>query len=861
MKKNNRSGLAYFGLGILTLFVCWLFVGRQGIFGAKVDWLGQHSVFPEYFRQLFYETGDFFPEFAGNIGGGQNIYNFSYYGLYNPIVLFAYLLPFVKMSDYLMAACIAGLLASVWILYYWLGKRGFSPEIRFPVAALFLLAGPMIYHSFHQIMFVNYMPFLLLSLLGVDRHFEKGRSGLYTVSVFLMIMTSFYFSIGGMLVLVLYGLSRWLELREKQEMFQQRRVGNIRLFLRDGLGFLFPMLTAVLMSGVLLIPTAYAILGRSGGGQKKDIWSLFIPDFSVTRLTYSSYGIGLTTLVITVLLTGLAYRKWREKILGIGCILIFSVPVFAWLLNGGLYVRSKALIPFLPLLCYMTAIWVEKQKQREISFRVSVAAYVFTILILLQKNCGGQEFELGTWGQGLLLADGVLMLVCFLLYRRRGRLAWLTVPPILCLFVAFSVFYSHSSDVVDRETYARVTDLRIGDTISRTLDEETGFYRLEQSGNVTEKEADLNRIWDSRQWISSVYSSSYNADYQEFRQNVFEVEEPFRNDLMQAASDNPLYQKLMGVKYIADGTNVYTNENAAPVIYATDKVISEKYYDSLDFPYNQIALMQYAVVQNSRDSGEEWKKELEEKAGLKEISLPEDLAEWNTAGLSVGQKEDGSYHVQAEKKTGVTWQITKEAPQQEQLLYVQFQVKNRKPARDVAVWLNGTRNKLSAGGHIYYNGNTTFTWAIPIEKGQTDVELVFGEGDYQISNLKCYLGDAGILEDEKTAGKQLYQSEFQPNREQTKGDRIQGTIRVENTGYCITSIPYDSGFEIFVDGKRTVGEKVNTTFLGFPVAAGAHDIEIRYHVPGVELGKLLSCIGAVMFGIALLRNKIVKSRL
>ena len=62
-----------FSFDSFTLFFCWLFCGRYGVFGSKVDWISQHSVFPDYFRQQFYDTGDFFPEFAAGIGGGQNI--------------------------------------------------------------------------------------------------------------------------------------------------------------------------------------------------------------------------------------------------------------------------------------------------------------------------------------------------------------------------------------------------------------------------------------------------------------------------------------------------------------------------------------------------------------------------------------------------------------------------------------------------------------------------------------------------------------------------------------------------------------------------------------------------------------------
>ena len=180
MKKSNAKekicGLdSYAALAVLTVAACWFFAGRYGVFGANMDWISQHSVFPEYFRQQFYQTGQFFPEYAANIGGGQNIYNFSYYGLYNPIVLIAYLLPFAKMSDYLMAASVICLAASVCLLYGWLKKRRFSTEIALGVAVLFLLAGPMIYQSCHQIMFVQYMPFLLMAFSGVDRYWKKGK--------------------------------------------------------------------------------------------------------------------------------------------------------------------------------------------------------------------------------------------------------------------------------------------------------------------------------------------------------------------------------------------------------------------------------------------------------------------------------------------------------------------------------------------------------------------------------------------------------------------------------------------------------------------------------------------------------------
>lgn len=43
----------------------------------------------------------------------------------------------------------------------------------------------MLYHSHKQLMFVNYMPFLLMALMGVDRYFEQNKPVLMITGVFL----------------------------------------------------------------------------------------------------------------------------------------------------------------------------------------------------------------------------------------------------------------------------------------------------------------------------------------------------------------------------------------------------------------------------------------------------------------------------------------------------------------------------------------------------------------------------------------------------------------------------------------------------------------------------------------------------
>lgn len=836
MDKVKRY-IPYLLLTGLTLFFCRIFVGRYGIFGAKVDWLSQHSVLPDYFRQQFYATGKLFPEFAANLGGGQNIYHFAYYGLYSPLILPSYLLPFVKMSDYIMAVSITGLTASVLLFYYWLKSRKTDTGTAFILSLMFLLAGPMIGQYSGQIMFVDYMPFLCLALIGVDRYFEQEKSGLFTVSVFLMIMTSFYFSIGGMLSLVLYGLHRYFEQREGNRV-------TVRSFLRDGLCFVRSMILAVFMSGFFLVPTALALTGGRSKEQNTSFASFFIPQITVERFAYSIYGIGLTTLVITVLLTGLLYRKVYEKVLTYGCVIVLVIPVFAYLLNGGLYIRDKVFIPFLPLLCYLISIYLEKCRKRELSFIAGIVPYIITtIFVYIARN----QFVSKGIGKSIwkvLLAESILFLICYVLYcamkryhKETKEILMLALPSVICLAVTMNTFYQMKPDrYVSRKLYRDVVGEQNRQAIKEALKDDDGYYRTEQMGSDDENAADLNRIWDVEQNITSIYSSAYNPDYQTFRQKTFGLEEPFRNGMMQSVSKNPVFQRMMGVRYIVSDsdvpgytlvkkcgtTGIYQNKDAAPVMYATDRVMTEEEYKKLAFPYNQTAFLEYAVVGEHTESSDQ---------NIMTAYAPVSLKMANN------------------RTTGGAEQKTMQQEGQKQILFLRFRVDNAHPNKDVAVWINGIRNKLSAKDHVYYNENKIFTYAVPLKDGEDNISVTFGKGKYRLRHVQAYLG--GLPERSEL----LYQSEIQVDKKQTEDNVIQGTIRVKKDGWFITSIPYDKHFKIYIDGKETEIQKVNTAFLGCKIESGNHELKIIYHAPGTTTGKVLSLIGIAGFVLVLVQEK------
>ena len=180
-------------------------------------------------------------------------------------------------------------------MYYFMRNK-YKSSTSLLATFIFLASTPLTFHSHRHIMFMSYMPFLLLSLIGVDRYFNKNKKGLLIVSLFLLIMTSYYFSISSIFVIVLYGVYSYLKQKRKS-------------FFKEGFKFIYPLVISVLMSCVLIVPTFMALLnGRADTNVSVNIISLLVPDVSFKGLLYSPYTMGLTFISLYFIIASL-FRK------------------------------------------------------------------------------------------------------------------------------------------------------------------------------------------------------------------------------------------------------------------------------------------------------------------------------------------------------------------------------------------------------------------------------------------------------------------------------------------------------------------------------------------------------------------------
>lgn len=826
-KKQNIFALSFF---LLIIVLIYIYLTRSDcLYGSSVDWQNQHYLIPEYFRNLFYDTGKLFPNFAFNLGAGENIYYLSYYGLFSPIILISYLLPFVSMLNYIIFSSLTLLYLSAVLFYFFLRKNNYSFKVSLICSVMLLCSGPLLYHSHRHIMFMNYMPFLILGLYGIDKYFHKGKSWLLILSSFLMIMTSYYYSVGSLVVLFLYYTYLYLKNNEFK----------IKDYIINSFKIAVPFIISILLSMILLLPTVYVLLNSRGDGNTIiDIVNLLMPNTTFSYLLYSAYSVGTTAITLIALIYMVFTKKKENRFLGIILLLISIFPIFNYIFNGTLYVDSKSLIPFLPLVLLITAEFLKYMFNGKVN--IFYVILIGIICSILSKSI-------------LITVDtlGVILIILIFKHTKKVRV----VGAYLCLLCFIIALLINDSDKLITKSEVDSSDNKaLPELISHLYDKDANLYRTE---NMVERYMDINSIYNMDQYQTSIYSSTFNKTYNNFYYNVFNNAIPYRTKSTMVSVNNPLFQILMGERYIItkdeaplnaklideqSGVKLYEKEDVLPIGYASSHILSTKDFNKLNYPNNTISLLNNIVVDdNSSDSV---------VSNLKDTTI--DFSVESTKDVKYEKTASGYKVVSTSNNGNIKLKLNTDVSNK--IMYIRFKNDNIPTIKknEFTITINGNKNKLSYKSWKYYNSNTTFDYTL---YDDSQLDITFTKGTYYISDMEVYLLD---YEDITNLNENV--DEFIFDKDKTKGDNIVGNIDVTKDGYFNMSIPYDKGFNVYVDGKQTEYKETNIGFIGFKIAEGHHDIKITYKAPFRNISSILSMIGLVSSILLILyENKIKKA--
>ena len=808
---------------LLVVLISMRFVN---MFGSNTDWINQHTIIPEYFRQTFYKTGKLIPNLALNYASGENIYNLSYYGLLSPLILPSYFFPFLSMTTYMTIVDILVVIASALLFYHFLIKHHFDNCVSLTITLLLTLSAPFIFQMHRHIMFVSYMPFLIMGFLGIEKLLHDKKKSLLIISVFLMIMTSYYYSVCGLLVLGIYYLMEYFALNSKV---------SFKVFAKDLLSFISYVLVAILLSSVLLIPTLYTLFsGRGTSESSYSLISLLTPYLKIHKIFCGTYAIGLS-LIGFVALIYLFYSKKKSNIIAASCSsLVLFIPIFRYLLNGGLYLREKCFIPFLPLISYYIAIFLKDVFEKKVKLRYFVV--VMAVILGLLYYFNRLEYCY------LIILGFLLILILYQKFSKRILVTSYLVIASLIICVSENL----AEDYITREEYLQIFNTETTEAIKKTLDTDNGFYRMNNLDNATKT---VNKIYDIRYLTTNFYSSTYNNTYLSFVREEFKNSMIDYNYFLYSANKNILFNTYMGTKYIYSsvdpglgytsiGNNIYKNDTVFPIIYTMKNTTSLKTYQNYSYPYNLEVLLNSVIVSDGKDSVI--------TNNIQNVSLDYEIVSSSNVNI---QKNNDGYVLDVTNDDGGNIKLKLNNPLVDKLLFINLEglLENSCSIDNIEMTINNVSNVLTCRSWIYKNKNNTFHFLIN-DKYLDTLDISLKKGTYNITNITTYVLDYNVLKE--------LQNNINPlNNISVENDTIKGTINADSDTYLVTSIPYDEGFKIYIDDVLVPSVKVNTAFLGAKLSSGQHEVKIVYHTPWLNIGKILSVMGLVFYLIILYKER------
>lgn len=846
-KHPDISAVIFIGLLFLAMTGLIMVINCNGFtWGSDRDWKNQHFAIPEYFRMRFYETRDPFPDFALQIGGGQNIYNYSYYGIANPLYLPAYAIPFVKMSTYIQILCLITVLISS-IMSYYLYKGHFRRKTALILALMFMGSGGLFYHSHHHIMFMNYFPFLLGMLLCCRRKKSSQNLLIMAALSYCIMCTSFYFSVGCFASVFIYMI--YLELQGK------KRFSPIQLIKNNFLKIIGAAL-GCLCSSFMWLPTLMAIIsGREKTAVDIQLSDIMMPRVNLNTLLYSGYSMGLTVFVLFAAIYLIFKGKAQSRFLSLLLVFCAIIPAINYTVNAFMYIDGKS---FMPLCTVMLLIpghfFSEKQLSMRYIFISTVLVFFMGILNIIFSD---YNVELQLICIPILIfsmiTPTVIILSCHCcknniipIYATVGSLVICLVNNCCDTFV--------TKDQI-RNFYDKDTE----NAIISTIDKDSGVYRF---ANTVHNEVNVNHIFSMGYLSTSSYSSVNNPSLREFRFNTSLSENRVRNTAIQNQPYNIVFNTLMGCRYrlssekmmmygekkVADlgDSSIYSNNYAFPLGYASSDVMGEDAFLALPSHLKAEAMLKNIIIPGTDTTDTTY---------VTEQIFPDISPLEKDPNITA---ENGVFTIKSTQNFTVN--IDLQSPVENKIIIVTATADNSigNPLKysDVFLIINGVKNKLTDPRWKYNNHNYNFSYVLSSASPVDRLEMTFSPGFYTLADLRVYTMDVSVLDNAMQNKDTLV-----IDQRVSFGDSITGVIKVsKDNSWFNMSLPYDKNFNITVDGNPTEYFRTNTAFIGFPISSGTHTIIVEFIAPLKKTGMKISLISAIILILLSIFAKLRKNK-
>jgi len=910
--KHNYNYLIFaFLLPAFLMFMIYVKMDVHPFGDSSVlvlDLNGQYVQFFAALRAAIYGENSFLYSFSRSLGG-EFLGIYAYY-LASPFSYIVALFPEKNILEALLTIFVLKCGASGLTFGIFLhNSQRCNKTITVALSTLYALCAYSVVMQ-HNTMWIDGMILLPLLVLGVERIVKYKKPALYVISLALTMLCNYYI---GYMCCIFIAIYYFYYIISTANDNSSNPIGEKHHFWRSLSRIIVYSLLGIGIAAILLIPSYYSLtFGKTDFSNpnfaftsKFDFIDFLAKLFPGAYDTVRPEGLpwiysGVLSIILLPLYFLTKKIKWQEKVAS-GALLIIlfasmNINTLDMVWHGfqapnWLNYRYSFVFSFVVLMLAGKAITLIREiGYKPILASCTVSAVLVVILQKLNITCvrDGKTVEYfddlnGVWMSLICIAVYGTLLMILTNYRANSSKVSLIA---LIMVVAISgelflngVYFTKvlNKDVVisNYNSYHGFYDIHQDavDYIEDNAEEE--FYRVEKTftRNVTDAFVfGFDGIASSTSTLDSGVIQLLTklglkacSHWSEYKGSNYILDSFFGiRYLMTKPGDNApnnLYREI----YSNENTKVYKNPYALPLAFASSEKVKDVSFvlpqDLIDYEYiTNEETKKGSWVLKSEFANTIWNPFERMNSALsaiadKDVNVYEPVEHTMTMTSTV--KEDGeawNHHVfkcnKDDKSACVSFTIT---ASRDGNIYCYFPTKY---ARQAEIHVNSSKLET------IYPANAANAYILNLgsfSKGQKVVVdlYLYTYGEFYLTKDTPYFY---YINEDEFVSTFTELSRYGMNITEFSDDYIEGTIEVtENNSTVLTTIPYDSGWKIKVDGKKVDTYETLDALLAFDLASeGNHKITMKYFPNCYIVGIIISFISALIFIAVLVAVKMLK---
>lgn len=801
--------------------------------------------------------------YSWNTGGGSSFLGNYLNYLSSPLSFLIFLFDKEDISYAITFIVALKCILSATSFSYYL-KKSFNKDNYFLSAFGILYAFSAYFLAYYwNVMWLDAMIMLPLIALGIEKIFKTGDIKLYTVSLVILFFANYYMGYMCCIFAVLYFFVCFINTYSNDGKLNENAVYEKKystkalmnnVFINRGVKFAFASIIAALICAITLVPV-FMILKNSSATSGTfpqtfksyfDLLDLITSHFALLETTIRSSGDNVLPNIYTGILTFILLPlflvnnkiKLKEKATYVVLIIFF---VFCFNNNCAEYIWHAFHFPndlpyrYSYMYSFIIAVMGYKTILNFKGIKVKDIAYTGLAIISFVIIC--QKFLTNKMTNSTIYATIIFVaLWCgflFLLKNKNAQkktVSFVLVTFILCETIISSIvgLPLNQDNKNYKENYKTYTD-----AINYIDNKDSGFYRTELCYLNTRMDPAYygyngisvfsSMAYESYSQLQSslgmqgnkVNSYTYNTQTPVYNM-MFNIKYLIQTDVSLAPSSN-LYKKIHTTS--DKKSNVYESKYNLPIAYCVNSKIDDWVTDEGNPFEIQSDFVKLAtgysnlfkpVEYNSTDFDAVSGDDVTEN-GTYWLEKSDSSSNYGTETVSLSPTIDGNLYLYVKSSDLKTITVNSE------------KVSDITQSMEYAYILDlGYHNK---GDEVLVSLD-----ASTMESESTSFDFY------------CYTADDTVVKNmyNSLAGNSL-------NVESYSDTTIKGTVNAKENCYLYSSIPYDDGWSVYVDGKKVETFEIGGTLLAIELTPGQHKIEYKYFPVGFLYGIIISSV--TVFGL------------